>query len=103
MASRLVGVAEIAEMLNVSRQRADQLTRSKGWPDPVERVAPFDAHTVEAIKRLFEGTPKLTLDEAVHALDTRAYQLPPYPRLWRVELIERWAVEHGRRLHDAAG
>jgi hypothetical protein len=102
MVSRLVGVAEIAELLDVSRQRADQLTRSKGWPDPVERVAPFDVHTIEAMKRLFEQTPKVTLDQAVEALDTRAYQLPPYPRLWRVELIERWAIEHGRRLHDVA-
>ena len=98
-----MGVAEIAELLNVSRQRADQLTRSKGWPDPVERVAPFDVHMVEAMKRLFDRTPMVTLDQALEALDTRAYQLPPYPRLWREELIERWAIEHGRRLHDAAG
>jgi hypothetical protein len=102
MPGRLVGVAEIAELLDVSRQRADQLTRSKGWPDPVERVAPFDVHTVEAMKRLFEQTPEVTLSEAIDALDTRAYQLPPYPRLWRIELIERWAVEHGRRPHDGA-
>ena len=102
MAGRLVGVAEIAELLDVSRQRADQLTRSKGWPDPVERVAPFDAFTVEAMKRLFERTPKVTLDQALDVLDARVYQLPPYPRLWRVELIEHWAMEHGRQLHDAA-
>jgi hypothetical protein len=102
MAGRLVGVAEIAELLNLSRQRADQLTRSKGWPDPVERVAPFDLYMVEAMKRLFEDTPMITLDQAVDALDARAYQLPPYPRLWRVELIEQWAGEHGRRIHDAA-
>ena len=102
MAGRLVGVAEIAELLDVSRQRADQLTRSKGWPDPVERVAPFDIYTVEAMKRLFERTPKITLDQALDVLDTRVYQLPPYPRLWRVELIEHWAIEHGRHLHVAA-
>jgi hypothetical protein len=69
----------------------------------VERVAPFDVHTVEAMRRLFERTPTVTLTQALDALDTRAYQLPPYPRLWRVELIERWALEHGRRLHDTAG
>ena len=103
MAGRLVGVAEIAELLDVSRQRADQLTRSKGWPDPVERVAPFDIYTVEAMKRLFERTPKITLAQALDVLDARAYQMPTYPRLWRVELIERWAAEHGRRLHGTAG
>jgi prophage regulatory protein len=30
----LVGTAEIAEMLGVTRQRADQLTRSSGFPRP---------------------------------------------------------------------
>jgi hypothetical protein len=103
VASRLVGVAEIAELLNVSRQRADQLTRSKGWPDPVERVAPFDPYIVEAMQLLFERTPTITLDQALDALNERAYYLPPYPRLWRVELVERWAVENGRVLHDADG
>jgi hypothetical protein len=100
--NKLVGVTEIAELLNISRQRADQLTRSKGWPDPVERVAPLDVFTVGAMDRLFEQTPKVTLEEALDALDGGAYQLPPYPRLWRVELIEQWAVEHGRRLSDPA-
>jgi hypothetical protein len=103
VASRLVGVTEIAELLDLSRQRADQLTRSKGWPDPVERVAPFDLYNIEAMKRLFERTAVITFDEAVEALDERAYYLPQYPRLWRVELIENWAAEHGRRLHDAGG
>ena len=68
----------------------------------MERVAPFDIYTVEAMKRLFERTPKITLDQALDVLDTRVYQLPPYPRLWRVELIEHWAIEHGRHLHVAA-
>lgn len=29
-----MGVTEIADMLGVSRQRADTLTRSKGFPEP---------------------------------------------------------------------
>jgi predicted DNA-binding transcriptional regulator AlpA len=34
MTHHLVGVTEIAEMLGLSRQRADQLSRNKGFPDP---------------------------------------------------------------------
>jgi prophage regulatory protein len=31
----LVGVTEIGDLLGVSRQRADQLTRTEAFPDPV--------------------------------------------------------------------
>jgi len=31
----LVGLAEIADLLGVSRQRADQLSREAGFPNPV--------------------------------------------------------------------
>jgi hypothetical protein len=99
---KLVGVTEIAQLLAISRQRADQLTRTKGWPDPLERVAPLDVITVEKMQHLFERTPEVTFAQALEALDTRAYQLPPYPRLWRLELIEKWAAEHGRQLHRLA-
>ena len=34
MTHHLVGVTEIAGLLQVSRQRADQLSRTKGFPDP---------------------------------------------------------------------
>jgi len=30
-----MGLQEIADMLGVTRQRADQLTREKGFPDPM--------------------------------------------------------------------
>jgi predicted DNA-binding transcriptional regulator AlpA len=30
----VVGLSEIGEMMGVSRQRADQLCRTKGFPDP---------------------------------------------------------------------
>lgn len=36
---RLVGVREISKLLGVSRQRADQLTRTKRFPDPVADLA----------------------------------------------------------------
>ena len=101
MGGQLVGVAEIAELLDVSRQRADQLTRSKGWPDPVERVAPLDAITVEKMRQLFEATPSVNLEQALQALEGGAYRLPAYPRLWRFEDIEAWAARNGRQLSDS--
>ncbi len=39
MTPRLVGVREIAKLLGLSRQRADQLVRTKGFPDPVAELA----------------------------------------------------------------
>jgi prophage regulatory protein len=35
----LVGVTEIGQLLNVSRQRADQLTRVDGFPPPVGEIS----------------------------------------------------------------
>jgi predicted DNA-binding transcriptional regulator AlpA len=35
----LVGVQEIAELLGVSRQRADQLSRQVGFPEPVSTLS----------------------------------------------------------------
>jgi len=39
MTRRLVGVREIAKLLGTSRQRADQLVRTKGFPEPVAELA----------------------------------------------------------------
>lgn len=36
---KLVGVTEIAELLGVSRQRADQLSHSPGFPEPIAELA----------------------------------------------------------------
>jgi predicted DNA-binding transcriptional regulator AlpA len=39
MTQRLVGVREIAQLLSVSRQRADQIARTKDFPDPIAELA----------------------------------------------------------------
>lgn len=39
MTPRLVGVREIAKLLSLSRQRADQIVRTKGFPDPIAELA----------------------------------------------------------------
>jgi hypothetical protein len=99
LGGRLVGIAEIADLLGVSRQRADQLTRSKGWPEPVGRVAPFDQNMLKNVHLLFEvsgGT--ITEAQAVAALEAGAHQLPAAPRLWRLAEVVRWAAEQGRVL-----
>jgi hypothetical protein len=99
LGGRLVGVAEIGDLLGVSRQRADQLTRSKGWPEPVERVAPFDQNMLKNVHLLFEisgGT--ITEAQAVAALEAGAHLLPASPRLWRLAEVVRWATEQGRVL-----
>ena len=36
--ARLVGVSEVGKLLGVSRQRADQLVRTKGFPDPIAEL-----------------------------------------------------------------
>jgi hypothetical protein len=105
MGGRLVGIAEVADLLLVSRQRADQLTRSKGWPEPVDRVAPIDQYTRNAIHLLFEvaGSP-ITEAQAVMALEAGAQPLPPSsPRFWRLNDVLRWASAHGRKLNDRDG
>ena len=94
-----MGVADIAEMLGLSRQRADQLTRTRGFPDPVERVAALDRRTVEQMSEQMEvrfAGDVVTFGEALDALDDGAITLPAQPRLWRLEEVERWATANGR-------
>jgi hypothetical protein len=39
MPDYLMGVTEIAALLNVSRQRAQQIAKTKGFPDPYDTLA----------------------------------------------------------------
>jgi predicted DNA-binding transcriptional regulator AlpA len=39
MTQALMGLAEIAEFLGISRQRADQLARTVGFPAPIATLA----------------------------------------------------------------
>jgi hypothetical protein len=94
----LVGVTEIAEMLGVSKQRASVLCARKGFPDPVERVAPVDAMTVEIMRGMFSEDGTVSLDDAVEALQSRSYRLGPGKKLWRLADVARWAEREGRTL-----
>ncbi len=95
----LVGVAEIAELLDVSRQRADVLTRSKGWPDAVSSVLPVDQITIADLRELAAGRKSIPLDEITAALIAGSDTLPEHPRLWRLAEVERWAAAAGRELN----
>lgn len=51
MPDDLVAAGEIAAMLGVSKQRADVLTRQKGFPEPAAEVDTGGARKIRAWKR----------------------------------------------------
>lgn len=50
MSHHLVGVAEIARMLAVSRQRVSQLAETKDFPEPVVRLSAGPVWEREAVE-----------------------------------------------------
>lgn len=67
---RLVGVAEVAELLDVNRQRASQVTRTGAFPGPIADLAMGPVWTEPQVLRFVEawqrkpGRPKKTNEEA---------------------------------------
>src|SRR6516225_9517264 len=99
LGGQLIGVTEVASLFGVSRQRADQLTREKGWPDPIDRVAPLDRYTLDAVHFVFAVYGgSITEEQAIEVLEAGGHKLPSSPRLWRLADVLRWAAEHGRVL-----
>ena len=96
---RLLSIAEVAELLGVTRQRADQLSREVGFPEPVRRVVVIDATAEDAMERWFRDRKRtVNARQAFSMLNERAHALPDYPRLWRVAEIEKWAKTNGRSI-----
>ena len=98
-----MGVSEIAELLNVSKQRASVLCNQKGFPDPVEAVIPVDDETRHALVELYaqrNGKHSFTAEGTFQLFSERAFFLPDVPRLWRQSAVEEWAKEHGRQLSE---
>jgi hypothetical protein len=98
-----MGVSEIAELLNVSKQRASVLCNRKGFPDPVEAVIPVDDDTRQALVELYAQRTdeySYTADGTFQMFSERAFVLPDVPRLWRQSAVEEWAKEHGRQLSE---
>jgi hypothetical protein len=50
-----MGVSEIASFLGVSRQRADQIVRTKGFPDPLAELAAGRVWDGDSVKAWIEG------------------------------------------------
>ena len=96
----LVGVAEVADLLGVSRQRADVLTRTKGFPDPITAVLVVDELADERLAQIFGDSQSIDLAGAMAFLHLGGHRLPDTPRLWRREVIVEWAKAAGRELHD---
>jgi predicted DNA-binding transcriptional regulator AlpA len=51
MTHHLMGVTEIAELLGLSRQRCDQLSRMKGFPDPVAELSSGRVWNTDDVER----------------------------------------------------
>lgn len=57
MIPKLCGLAEVAEMKGVSRQRAGQITKHPEFPEPVQVLAATPVW-IEADVRAFLATPR---------------------------------------------
>jgi hypothetical protein len=100
---RLIGVSEIAELLNVSKQRASVLCNRKGFPDPVETIIPVDEETHKALVELYAQRTRnhtFTAEGTFQIFSERAFSLPDVPRFWRQSAVEQWAKENGRQLSE---
>ena len=96
----LVGIADVADLLQVTRTRADQLSRTSDWPPAVELVLPIDAVAPDVIRGWLDAGGVVTTDsdELSALLADYACPLPHTPRLWRLTAILEWAERHGREI-----
>ena len=94
----LVGVQEVADMLAISRQRADQLSRTSAFPQPVRFVLPLDDRTRATMLALEEagGFPGGDAAACYEQIMATAHALPATPRLWRAADVSQWAADTGR-------
>jgi len=51
MTYRLMGVAEVAELLGVSRQRVTQLAKTEAFPEPIAHLAAGPVWQAEDVER----------------------------------------------------
>jgi len=65
----LVGVAEIAEILGVSRQRVSELARSEQFPRPVAELAAGPVWTWNMLQRFLDTWPRRPGRRKVEAAD----------------------------------
>jgi hypothetical protein len=95
----LIGITDVAKILGVTRTRADQLSRTSGWPPTVESVIPVDDVTVALLRAGLEaagGETSANSGELVSIFVDRASPLPHTPRLWRLSAVLEWCEEQDR-------
>lgn len=76
----LAGVTEIALILDLSRQRADQLSRQKGFPDPAAELASGRVWTAAAVMAWAKAAGRWPALAALYQLVGEAAEH------WRVEM-----------------
>jgi predicted DNA-binding transcriptional regulator AlpA len=59
MADQLMGLSEVAELLGVSRQRADQLARTVGFPPPIATLVGGRIWDGEAVEQWARETGRI--------------------------------------------
>lgn len=98
----LIGITELADILGLSRQRADQLSRTADFPEPVRLVLPIDELTLDMMLALEEADdfPGGSAAACYNAVAAHGFTLPAQPRIWRYSMIQRWAEDHGRSINE---
>jgi hypothetical protein len=98
-APSLLGSAEVAELLAITTERAEELSRTPGFPEPVRLVVPIDDFARRGMVH-FLGTEPITTDaeRAFTMLMRRAHSLPDHPRLWRRRAVVAWALTNGQQV-----
>ena len=84
-----------------ARTRADQLSRTSGWPPAVEAVLPIDDVAPGVIRAWLDAGGVVTsdVDELVAIFKEYACPLPPMPRLWRLTAFLSWCEDHDREVN----
>lgn len=78
MANHLMGVTEIAVFLKVSRQRADQIVRVPGFPQPVAELAASRIWETEAVKTWAEAGGERSLHHTRKSVPGVASGIPQH-------------------------
>jgi hypothetical protein len=75
----LVGIAELAELAGVSRQRASILARREGFPDPLATLAAGPVWNLHAVRRFLEEWPRQV---GRPAKQPRGHVSEGFPAVW---------------------
>lgn len=104
---RLVGVREVGKLLGVSRQRADQLVRTKGFPGPTAELASGRIWERASVVRWARDTGRSIPWATVELELERLPKEPPgsaaniYRHVWTMTRLQALGREPKGYYHDA--